>query len=141
MAKMSEAERELYAMLAEEAAEVAQACMKILRWGSEGSHPSDPGTTNAELLSAEVEDFLCVADRMSRLSLIAVDRDPERLSQRWYREKHRWTNHQTLSIAVGSWVLVEPVGRCGTVTAVSGDRVTVLVESGYTIVVDRSKVR
>lgn len=64
-AKLTDAERERLEMLAEEAGEVVQAVMKILRHGYENYHPDrDPRTTNAVYLVREITDFAAVVYMM-----------------------------------------------------------------------------
>lgn len=54
-------ERERFAMLAEEASEVVQICMKILRHGAFSHNPNDRNeTSNKELLMREITDFQAV---------------------------------------------------------------------------------
>jgi hypothetical protein len=57
MNNLTEAQIERLAKLAEEATEVAQACMKILRFGFVSSHPACPETNNRENLAKELGDF------------------------------------------------------------------------------------
>ena len=52
--QLTPAEAERLALLAEECGEVIQIVGKILRHGLESFHPSDPQTTNAQLLAAEL---------------------------------------------------------------------------------------
>lgn len=62
--KLSPAEAERLAMLAEEAAEVIVEINKILRHGYESFHPDQPDTSNRSRLTGEVADFLAVAQMM-----------------------------------------------------------------------------
>lgn len=63
--RLSPAEAERLAMLAEECAEVVQVVGKILRHGYESYHPNEPdGQTNRSLLSSELIDLLAVVDLM-----------------------------------------------------------------------------
>lgn len=52
-------------LVAEEAAEVIQMCMKIQRWGTKSFHPDDPSKRpNWLRLADEIGDFLEVLDRL-----------------------------------------------------------------------------
>ncbi|HRP26375.1 hypothetical protein [Thauera sp.] len=64
MNKLTDAEAERLAMLAEEAAEVVQIVGKILRHGYDSYHPLQPDVLNRELLDDELRDLLTVAKRM-----------------------------------------------------------------------------
>lgn len=57
--RLTPAQAELLEMIAEEAAEVVQACTKALRHGLDSRHP-DGGPTNAEQLSRELADLAAV---------------------------------------------------------------------------------
>lgn len=52
--KLTPPELERLAILVEEAAEVQQIAMKIMRHGYESAHPDNPDETNRELLEKEV---------------------------------------------------------------------------------------
>jgi hypothetical protein len=75
---LTPSERELIAVLAEEASEVVKVCMKMLRFGPENRYPADgehPGMTNCDALSLECGDFLCMLNlcidaRLIRKSLV-----------------------------------------------------------------------
>jgi NTP pyrophosphatase (non-canonical NTP hydrolase) len=56
--KLTPAEAEALALLAEECAEVIQVVTKIQRHGLQSHHPSDQFTTNRDLLHKEVGDLL-----------------------------------------------------------------------------------
>jgi hypothetical protein len=95
---LSEQEEELIAMLAEEANEVGQMCMKILRHGFDSYHPKDPSTTNLQLLQDEVLDFDSVRYALEKIGRITTKIDPgksrkETTIGRW-KEKLRYTHHQ-----------------------------------------------
>ena len=92
---LSDAERELVEMLAEEAAEVVQVCMKILRHGLESHHPNTPTIDNAELLEDEVEDFLCVLHQLRKRSVVVASLREDDAERRWLGKKVRWTRHQS----------------------------------------------
>lgn len=57
MNNLTEAQIERIAKLAEEAAEVVQACTKILRFGFVSAHPACPDTNNRERLAEELGDL------------------------------------------------------------------------------------
>jgi len=57
---LTDYERELLTILAEEAAEVIQAATKLIRFGKE-NHP-DTGKSNSEMLGLELGDLIYVAD-------------------------------------------------------------------------------
>lgn len=61
---LTPAEIERLGMLAEEAAEIAQMCGKILRFGYESTHP-DGGPTNRDLLVGEIQDLMAVLTLMT----------------------------------------------------------------------------
>lgn len=64
--KLTPAEAERLAMLAEECGEIIQVIGKILRHGYESSHPDDAeDTTNRTLLEREIGDFECVFAMMA----------------------------------------------------------------------------
>jgi hypothetical protein len=63
---LSPAERELLHMLAEEAGEVVQACMKVLRHGWQSVNPFNPLTPNSDLLDLELRDVQAVVELMRR---------------------------------------------------------------------------
>jgi hypothetical protein len=62
--RLTPAEAERLAMLAEEAGEVVQAVTKILRHGYESYHPTDPGMNNRSILRAEIADLRAVWELM-----------------------------------------------------------------------------
>lgn len=65
--KLTPAEAERLALLAEEAAEVIQVVGKILRHGYESYHPADPcGPSNRQLLEKEMGDLDCAMCRLYR---------------------------------------------------------------------------
>jgi len=64
--KLTPAEAERLAMLAEKAAEVIKAVSKIQRHGFESYNPDNPDAgTNRDMLSREMTDFTAVATMMS----------------------------------------------------------------------------
>ncbi len=93
--KLTDAEAERLAMLAEEAGEIVQLVGKILRHGYDSYHPDDPEmTTNKRLLCGEIEDFYAVCYGMRAAgdtpkhvpTPIAVD-------TKWQR-KLKYSHHQ-----------------------------------------------
>lgn len=87
---LTPAEAERLAMLAEEAGEVVQACMKILRHGYENFNPDNPSAgTNRKMLAREIGNL----DRISNLMFdegdyeledVRVGYDAKRASLRKY---------------------------------------------------------
>ena len=85
-------EAERLAMLLEEAAEVIQACGKILRHGYESTHPE--GTeTNRDMLSREIDDLMAVTRLMSASSDIRVSKRAD-VQANIEMRKRRYTHHQ-----------------------------------------------
>lgn len=77
--QLTPAQAERLAMLAEECAEVIQVVGEILRHGYDSHHPSDPSTTNRQLLEREMTDLRAVAsalwrDGVSQGSIADMDR-------------------------------------------------------------------
>jgi len=93
--KVSPAELERLAMLAEEAGEIAQAVGKILRHGYESFHPDNPSVTNRGLLENEIADLHAVQLMMEEkgdiedLSPQASDAVGDAMEK-----KMRFTHHQ-----------------------------------------------
>lgn len=89
---LTNAERERLEMLAEEAAEIVQACTKILRHGYRSYHPSDVKNLNKVLLEKELRDLWVVHERMvfhgdlSRPNFYNTGED--------WAKKQKWTHHQ-----------------------------------------------
>lgn len=96
--KLSQAQEERLAMLAEEAAEIVQAVTKILRHGYESHHPDTPDLTNRRHLAYEVGNF-------SRVANLCFDAGDWELvdERRGYEAKDknmkRFTHHQGLDRA------------------------------------------
>lgn len=91
--ELTNAQRERLEMLAEEAAEVAKACTKILRHGYHSFNPEDPNhASNGDDLERELLDLWCVAERMMDYG------DIRRLnffdSARKWAKKLKYTHHQ-----------------------------------------------
>lgn len=90
--KLTPAQAERLAMLAEECAEVIQCVTKILRHGYGSYHPDDAErTTNRQSLERELADLWAIADRMEKVSdICTLITSPDKI---WAR-KLRWTHHQ-----------------------------------------------
>lgn len=73
--KLSPAEAERLAMLAEEAAEIVQVVGKILRHGYNSYHPDEPNVDNRDLLSNEITDMMAVLHIMESSDDLALDFD------------------------------------------------------------------
>ena len=58
--KLTPAQAERLAMLAEEAGEVIQIVGKILRHGYDSYHPDDPLVPNRHMLVSEITDFMAI---------------------------------------------------------------------------------
>lgn len=90
--KLTPAEAERLAMLAEECAEVIQIIGKILRHGYESHHPETPDITNRDLLGNELIDLAAVETEM----IVSKDIAPRQfgcLGCAWQRKLH-WAHHQ-----------------------------------------------
>ena len=70
---MNEAQRERFTILAEEAAEVAQATCKALRFGINDKHPIT-GETSTEKLENELGDLYYMVQWMTMEKDISMDR-------------------------------------------------------------------
>lgn len=95
--QLTPAEAERLAMLAEEAGEVVQICMKILRHGYASHHPDDQLglRPNRSLLEQELGDLLGVASYMFRardIRKIMVIQHARNKRERVY--KNGWAHHQ-----------------------------------------------
>ena len=89
--KLTPAEAERLAMLAEECGEIIQIVGKILRHGYESHHPDDPSSTNRDLLTDELSDFYAVVQMMDGdFSVI----DAQRHEDEFLAKKLRYTHHQ-----------------------------------------------
>lgn len=93
---LTPAEAERLAMLAEEASEIVQIAMKVLRHGYASHHPEDPQRTpNVVLLRREMTDLRAVWEMM----LDASDNAPLMPSEIVYAKakKMRYAHHQGAS--------------------------------------------
>lgn len=89
--RLTPAQAERLAMLAEECAEVIQVVGKILRHGYDSHHPAIPHVTNRQLLGDELTDLMAVAAALSR------DKVPEGSmwdQDRAWEKKLRYAHHQ-----------------------------------------------
>ena len=88
--RLTPAEAERLAMLAEEAGEIVQAVGKILRHGFDSYHPENPQTTNRMLLEGEINDLYAV------VGLLAVAGDIQDCSalDEHISKKLRFAHHQ-----------------------------------------------
>lgn len=90
---LTPAEHERLAILAEEAGEIVQIAMKIMRHGYEFHHPEHPGQTNRNELEKEIGDLNATVIRMLEakdLSLAALSRAKDAKEAKL----DRWTHHQ-----------------------------------------------
>lgn len=91
--KLTFAESERLAMLAEECGEIIQMVGKILRHGYESYHPDDPEKiTNRDLLSREITDFMAVYNAMVFSDDIKCNN--LYLSYLAWERKFKWTHYQ-----------------------------------------------
>ena len=90
--QLTPAQAERLAIIAEEAGEVAQAAMKILRHGYDMAHP-DGGASNREKLTKEIGDLHAAAQIMLRAGDIILDDIREAVSEK-LRSGGRWHHHQ-----------------------------------------------
>ena len=88
--KLTPAEAERLAMLAEECGEVIQVVGKILRHGYDSYHPDDPITTNRQLLQSELLEVVAVIYAMGRLGDVRIGRN---IDLTW-SSKLRYAHHQ-----------------------------------------------
>ena len=95
--KLTPAEAERLAMLAEECGEVIQVVGKILRHGYESYHPDSPDVSNRDLLAKEVADVTSIIDRMVFCSDMRTGQIESHYchgtGSNWSRKK-RFTHHQ-----------------------------------------------
>lgn len=95
---LTEAQVERLEMLAEEAAEVVQACTKILRHGYGNYHPDQEDVhplqreTNRDNLAKELMDLWTVYERMA----LAGDMDKINFydTKKIWQKKLKWTRYQ-----------------------------------------------
>jgi hypothetical protein len=90
--RLTPAEAERLAMLAEEASEIVQIVGKILRHGYNSRHPQDPSQTNRRLLDGELRDLIAVHIHMMSagdLPEVPADAIPPLIER-----KLLWCHHQ-----------------------------------------------
>lgn len=91
--KLTPAEAERLAMLAEEAGEIVQIVGKILRHGYESWHQKDmTRTLNRELLVKEITDLQAVCDLMDTAGDITAATNNQRSIAR--NQKRKYAHHQ-----------------------------------------------
>lgn len=91
---MTPQQRELIEMLAEEAGEIVQICMKALRHGASSYHPADQSRrSNSMTIADEVADLCTVARQINRSGLYPKIPTDEEMDRIWKR-KLRYTHHQ-----------------------------------------------
>lgn len=88
--RLSPAEAERLAMLAEECGEIIQVVGKILRHGYESHHPQNLHETNRDLLANEVCDLLAVVQMMDADFNVGGGLDPDDA----IAKKLRFAHHQ-----------------------------------------------
>lgn len=96
--KLTPAQAERLAMLAEECAEVIQVVGKILRHGYESHHPEAPSITNRDLLEEEVGDLYAVLQMMSNAGDAPFPETLMWLEGRMQR-KLQYSHHQKAGVA------------------------------------------
>lgn len=85
---------ELMQMLAEEAGEIVQICMKALRHGASSYHPADQSRrSNSMNIADEVADLCTVVRQINRSGLYPKIPTDEAMDRIWKR-KLRYTHHQ-----------------------------------------------
>jgi hypothetical protein len=90
--KLTPAETERLAMLAEEAAEIIQIVGKILRHGYDSYNPNNEKITNRDLLNQEIVDLMAVSEAMVNNNDI-LDQYSNDIYRAWQR-KLKWSHHQ-----------------------------------------------
>lgn len=90
---LTPAEHERLAILAEEAGEVVQIVMKIMRHGYDCHHPEHPDQTNRNELEKELGDLDRICDRMMDAGDIRFDAVVA-ASKAKDAKLERWTHHQ-----------------------------------------------
>jgi len=90
--KLTPAETERLAMLAEEAAEIVQIVGKILRHGYDSYNPNAEKITNRVLLNQEIVDLMAVTKAMV-INNDIHDQHVDDIYRAWQR-KLKWSHHQ-----------------------------------------------
>jgi NTP pyrophosphatase (non-canonical NTP hydrolase) len=91
--KLSEAELERLAMLAEECGEVVQMVGKVIRHGYQSSHP-DGGLWNRALLHKELADVIAVYELMVENCDFPMEKLTALVAKKRESMK-KWCHHQT----------------------------------------------
>jgi NTP pyrophosphatase (non-canonical NTP hydrolase) len=91
--RLTSAQAERLAMLAEEAGEIAQAVGKILRHGYNSYHPDVPEITNRQLLYREIKDLRGVLFLMSITGDMSTDVTESEVEAA-AKKKLRYSHHQ-----------------------------------------------
>lgn len=92
---LTNSQRERLEILAEEAAEVVQCCMKVLRHGYASHHPKDTkqGSTNRQYLENELAQLIGVMDEMCTRNDLSGARI-ELMGKTAWSDKLKWTHYQ-----------------------------------------------
>lgn len=90
---LSRAEEERLHLLAEEAGEIVQACMKVLRHGWESQWPPKTGQTNRQKLTKELGD-LCAAIDISLKAKDISETEMEAAMDKKLAEVPQWLHYQ-----------------------------------------------
>ena len=94
--KLTPAQDERLACLAEECSEVIQAVTKIQRHGYESYHPDNPKIDNRELLEKEIGDVIAIIDLLLNSDDIS-DTSLEYFALEKNKKLPRFTHHQDFS--------------------------------------------
>jgi len=96
--KLTPAEAERLAMLAEEAGEIVQIVGKVLRHGYESKHPDNlDGPNNRTMLKKEVDDLCAIWMQMARCGDVSHGFDFDEIKTVWQR-KRKFTHHQETKV-------------------------------------------
>lgn len=92
---LTPAEAERLEMLAEEANEIGQSCMKALRHGYDSSHPDnkDPQRDNRRDIADEVGDLMGIFGKMEELGDLSYRQFQNTRIRKWDRAL-KYTHHQ-----------------------------------------------
>lgn len=93
-ANLSEADRELLEMLAEDALEAAHAVMKTLRHGLDSWNPDKPEAgNNSTQIAAEIGQLLGLLDEATKRGLVDMREVEDERAVAWAK-KLRYAHHQ-----------------------------------------------
>lgn len=100
MIKLNPAQSERVDLMIEECSEVIQILTKIKRFGFDSFNPNDPEkTSNRELLSREISDFMIVSSLMAVSDGIPLDNAESYISEKLERlSVYTEHQHQALDI-------------------------------------------